>query len=117
MVVYVGSKGSILCFVDSKIVGSVPVTKTKSINYYKYIAEGILLESLREGKWTIHSAALHSLEIMKQRRYCSRKYLSVEENEYIIFVGFILHKLKLWDFDDGSHGLFIAPRKKPRLKH
>ena len=112
MGVFVGSNGSILCFVEGKIVASVPVTKRKMVDGYKNHAENILVEALRDGKWTIYSAGFRCLQILKDRIHFTRKLLSLEENEFIILMGFILHKLKIWHFDDPLNGLFIAPRKK-----
>ena len=117
MGIHQGSGGSILCYVKTKIVASVPITKTKTVQYYEDLAISILVDALREGKWSLKSAACQALSIMKDRRYCSRKYLDIEENEYIIFVAFILHKLKIWDYDMPSNGLFITDRKRPRRQY
>ena len=117
MGIYQGSKGSILCYVNTKIVASVPITKTKTVQYYEDVAVSILVDALHEGKWTLKSAGYQSLSIMQERRYCSRKYLDLEENEYIIFVAFILHKLKIWNYDMCSNGLFITDRKRPRRQY
>jgi hypothetical protein len=117
MGIYEGSGGSILCFVNYKIIASVPITKKKTVHYYKDLAESILIDALREGKWTLKNAGNHSLAMMKDRRYFNRKYLTFEENEYIILIGFILHKLKIWDYEMFSHGLFITDKKRPRRKY
>ena len=51
---------------------------------------------------------------MRDRVYFSRKYLDLEENEYIVFMGFILNKLHIWNFDMDSDGLFITQKKRSR---
>ena len=112
--IYEGSKGSILCFVDNKIVASVPLTKKRTVEFYKNIAEELLVDALRGKKWSLNTAAKKTMIVMRDRVYFSRKYLDLEENEYIVFMGFILNKLHIWDFDMDSDGLFITEKKRRR---
>tara|TARA_R110001606_G_scaffold185006_2_gene332238 strand:+ start:1239 stop:1583 length:345 start_codon:yes stop_codon:yes gene_type:complete len=112
--IYEGSKGSILCFVDNKIVASVPLTKKRTVEFYQKIAEELLVEALRGKRWSLNTAAKKTMIVMRDRIYFSRKYLDLQENEYIVFMGFILHKLHIWDFDHPSNGLFITQKKRSR---
>ena len=115
--IHQGSEGSILCFVDNKIIASYPLTKKKPFNYYKQFAEDILLKALREGKWTCKTAGIKTLKLLMSRRFYNRKYLQKDDEESIIIMGLILHKLKIWDYDDPYNGLFVATaRKKPRIQ-
>ncbi len=111
-----GSQGSALCFIDGKIIASIPLTKKKPSNYFKQMAEDILLRALRDGEWTIKTAGMKTLRILFERKFYNRKYLSRSDSESIIIMAFILHKLKIWDYDCQLNGLFIAPRKKLRVK-
>jgi len=111
-----GSQGSLLCFIDEKIIASIPLTRKKPLEYFKQMAEDILIRALREGKWTVQTAGIRTLRILFERKFYSRKKLSREDSESIILMAFILHKLKIWDYDDPLNGLFIAPRKKLRVK-
>ena len=112
--IFQGSEGSILCFVDNKIVASVPLTKKRTVEFYQKIAENLLVEALRGKHWSLNTAAKKTMIVMRDRIYFSRKYLDLEENEYIVFMGFILHKLHIWDFDMDSNGLFITEKKRRR---
>lgn len=110
-----GSQGSALCFIDGKIIASIPLTKKKSSEYYKQFADDILIKALREGEWTVKTAGMKTLRILFERKFYNRKYLSRDDSESMIIMAFILHKLKIWDYDDQLNGLFIAPRKKLRV--
>ena len=107
-----GSQGSVLCFIDEKIIASIPLTSKKPFGFYKQLAEEILIKALRDGKWTVHTAGIQTLRILFERKFYSRKKLSRDDSESIILMALILHKLKIWDYDDPLNGLFIAPRKK-----
>jgi len=110
-----GSGGSILCFVNGKIIASVAVTKKKPVNYYFTLSQCIFIDALRTGKWSIHTAGYEILKILHHRKYYNKKYVSGDDNENIILMAFVLHKLKLWELDDGQTGLFIAPRKRRHI--
>ena len=112
--IFEGSEGSILCFVDNKIVASVPLTKKRTVEFYQKIAEELLVDALRGKKWSLNTAAKKTMIVMRDRVYFSRKYLDLEENEYIVFMGFILNKLHIWNFDMDSDGLFITQKKRRR---
>ncbi len=111
-----GSGGAILCFVNGKIIASVPVTQKKPVNYYFTLSQCIFIDALRTGKWSIHTAGYEILKILHHRKYYNKKYVSADDNENIILMAFVLHKLKLWELDDGQTGLFIAPRKRSHIR-
>ena len=111
--IFEGSGGSICLFIDGKIIASAPLTRLKPLKLYQDVSNELLVDGLRSGKFNMHTAAFKTFQVVRERRDYNKKYTSKDDQTYIIYCGFMLHKLGIFHEDSDMNGLYIsAPKRK-----
>ena len=112
---YESKNGSVNCFYRGKLVVSVGLDDIRTIDYYKYAAERLLIEGMQHGH-KLPELKEQFMKFIKKIRYqeITKKKITREDRETILLPFLMLCRLKEIDPDGNKEGLLICPRKKSK---
>ena len=116
---YESKNGSVNCFYRGRLVVSVGLDDIRTIDYYKYAAERLLIEGMQHGH-KLPELKEQFIKFIKKIRYeeIRKKNITLEDRETILLPFLMLCRLKEIDPDGNKEGLLIMPKKKnPRHQH
>lgn len=111
--IYQGSQGSVNCYYKNRLIVSRPLSKTKTISYYKDECNKLMIEGLEKG-WSLERMKREYFGFIKKYRYESVHMVKEPDSSDrdVIFIAFLMcHKLKCFP-DDGNNGILIMCRYK-----
>jgi len=114
---YQSKNGSVNCFYRGRLVVSVGLDDTRTIDYYKYAAERLLIEGMQHGH-KLPELKEQFIKFIKKIRYeeIRKKNITLEDRETILLPFLMLCRLKEIDPDGNKEGLLVMPRKKIRSR-
>jgi len=112
---YESKNGSINCFYRSRLIVSVGLDDIRTVEYYQYAAERLLIEGMEHGH-KLRDLIQDFIKFIKKIRYqdIRKEKLTREDRESILLPFLMLCRLKEIDPDGNKEGLLITPRKQIR---
>lgn len=110
--IYQGSKGSLTLYYNGLLISSFPLTKSKSLERYKYQGDSLIIKSL---KLNINI----KLQIKTYTQFCYMIYKRklnkepIRRTDHLMFLNSLFALLKLKAIDnDNQNGYLTMPPKK-----